>query len=68
LRLCGDLDDGKGAAIIESGATIAEIEEAVAWSRGEDDLMGDERKRLTGRVADVCDILTRDEYPEDDRA
>ena len=64
VRLCGDVEDWKVAAIIGSGASQAELEQAVVWSMGEDDVMGEERKPLTGRVAQVCEILTRDEEDE----
>jgi hypothetical protein len=61
VRLCGDIEDWKIGAITGSGASYAELEEAVAWSMGEDDVMGEARKPLTGRVAQVHEILTRDE-------
>ena len=66
VRLCGDVEDWKVGAIIETGASQAELEQAVAWSMGEDDVMGEERKPLTGRVAQVCEILTRDEEDEEE--
>jgi hypothetical protein len=68
-ELCGDILDWKIKAIIETGASIEELEEAIAFSSGQDDLMGEERKPLAGRVAEVCDILTADEdLGEEDRS
>jgi hypothetical protein len=63
-RLCGDIVDWKIAAIEQLHATPEEVEEAVAWAAGEDDVMAAERKPLSGRVAAVYDILTADD--EDD--
>jgi hypothetical protein len=67
VRICGDIEDWKIGAIVSSGASYAELEEAVAWSLGEDDVMGEERKPLTGRVAQVYEILARDEEDEEVR-
>jgi hypothetical protein len=66
-RLCGDILDWKLNAIQASGAGLAEIEEAVAYFSGQDDVMGEERKPLVGAVAAVYDILAADEEFEDDR-
>ncbi len=60
-RLCGDIIDWKLSAIIETGASIEEVEEAVAWASGENDVMGEARKPLSGTVAAVYDILTADD-------
>jgi hypothetical protein len=65
-RLCGDIVDWKLNAIVATGATVAEIEEAVAWVSGADDVMGEERKPLSGKVAEVYDILTADDEWEDE--
>lgn len=64
-QLCGDLLDWKINAILETGADPEELEEAVAWASGEDDVMGEERKKLSGHVADIYDILTADEEPDE---
>jgi hypothetical protein len=60
-RLCGDVVDWKLIAIVETGASLEEVEEAAAWVAGADDVMGDARKRLSGKVAEVFDILVADE-------
>ena len=40
-----------------------------AWVAGEDDVMGEERKPLTGAAAAVYEIVMRDEeYADEDRA
>lgn len=67
-RVCGDVADWKVAAILATGANLDEIETAVAWDAGEDDVMGEERRPLIGAAAAVYDILIADEdYGDEDR-
>lgn len=55
----GPMDDLKIASILETGATVEEFEEAVAWAEGQDDVMGKDLHRpLSGPVAAVYDLLT----------
>ena len=64
--IVGDLDDAKIAAILATGANAEELEEAVAWASGESDVMGDLERPLTGKVAQLYDILmTGEEFPEE---
>ena len=63
---CGDLADWQLAAILASGATREEFEEALAWAALEDDVMLDEDKPLTGRAAAIYDILTSDDESAED--
>jgi hypothetical protein len=56
--LCANLLDSTLAAILETGATLADLEIALAWAEGEDDLMGEAREPLTGAAASVYDLLT----------
>jgi len=67
VRLVGDLEPAQIAAIERLGATIDEIEEALAYAVGEDDVMGEARLPLIGRVADVYEILIADQEFEDER-
>ena len=60
-HLCGDVADWKVSAILATGATLDEINAAIAWDAGEDDIMGEERRPLTGPAAAVYDILVADE-------
>jgi hypothetical protein len=57
-RLLGDIDEAKAAAIAATGASLEELEEAFAYAQGEDDVMGEARKPLTGRAAEIYEILT----------
>jgi hypothetical protein len=59
--VCGDILDWKIKAIIESGATLSELEAASAWASGADEVLGEEREPLTGATASVYEILTADE-------
>jgi len=61
VGVCGDILDWKIKAIIESGATLPELETAAAWAAGADEVLGEEREPLTGATAAVYDILTADE-------
>ncbi len=67
-RLLPGLTEAKAAAVEASGATLPQLEEAIAWAAGESDVMGGELERpLDGRVAELYDILTADQAYEDDR-
>lgn len=65
-ELLGDIEAGKAEAILATGATLAEIEEAQAWAAGESDVLGDLKRPASGAVAAVYDILSSEE-PLDDR-
>ena len=64
-RITGDIDDSKIAAILAIEPSVAELEEAAGWSRGEGNLLGESGHVLHGKVAAIFDILTADD--EDDR-
>lgn len=65
--IVGDIEDAKAAAIIATGATAEDLEEAVAWASGESDMMGDMERPLAGVIAQVYDILTAEEELEEER-
>jgi len=67
VRLVGALRPAQLAAIERSGATVGEIEQAVAFASGEDDVMGEARIPLSGRVAEIYEIITADEAQDDER-
>lgn len=68
VRIAGEVSDAKAVAIIASGANRDELEQAVAWAGREDDVMGEQRRRLSGIVAELYEILTADEAEENERA
>ncbi len=67
VHLVGQLEPARLAEIEKIQATIEEIEEAVAYAAGEDDIMGEERIPLIGRAAEVYEIITSDEALDEER-
>lgn len=67
VRLVGELEPERIAEIECLQATIAEIEDAVAYAAGEDDVMGEARIPLIGRAAEVYEILVADQELEEER-
>ncbi len=67
LEILGPMPDERIAAILATGATVRELEEAAAWATGESDVMGELRRPVSGPVADVYDILTADEAYAEER-
>lgn len=66
-RLCGDILDWKVTAILATGASLGDLESAIAWRLGEDDMMDDMMPPLSGAAAAVYDILIReDEFLEEE--
>jgi hypothetical protein len=63
--LVGDIDAAKLEAILDTGATPAEVEQALAWAADATDVMGDLQRPLRGPVAAVYDILSS-ELPRPD--
>ncbi len=63
----GDIGDMRAVEIIATGATIEELEEAVAWAARESDVMGDLRLRGSPVVGKVYDLLTAEEKLGDER-
>lgn len=66
VRLVGELEPERLAEIEKLQATINEIEEAVAYATGEDDVMGEARIPLIGRAAEVYEIITADEAMDEE--
>jgi hypothetical protein len=63
--IAGDLDDAKIAAVLATGASAEQLEEAIAWASGDSDVMGDLERPLAGVVVRLYDILmTGEELPE----
>jgi hypothetical protein len=67
--LFGELTDQQIIDIFDSGASLEELELAAAYMALEDDVMGEERKPLSGAAAEVYEIVMRDEeHPEEEHA
>lgn len=67
VEILGPLPDARIAAILATGATVRQLEEAAAWAAGESDVMGQMRRPVSGPVAAVYEILTANEAFADDR-
>lgn len=61
IEIVGPLTDARITAIVATGATIEQLEEAVAWATGESDVMGELERPVSGPVAAIYDILTAEE-------
>jgi hypothetical protein len=59
--IVGNVDETKVVDILKLQPTVSELEEAVVWATGDGDVLAKEGRPLTGRVADIVDILTEDE-------
>ena len=64
-RIVGDVDDAMLTAIIATGATAAEITEALLWVSADDDLGTDLERSRRGVVGQVYEILQSEEADED---
>jgi hypothetical protein len=67
VSLAGDLEDAQIAAIIATGATVGDLEEAIAWAEAESDVMGEMEKRLGEPAVRVYEILMTRKETEPDR-
>jgi hypothetical protein len=65
-RLCGDILDWQVEAILETGADAEDLTEALAWYGGQDDVMGEERKPLSGAAGRIYDVLQAGEEPDEE--
>jgi len=66
-QILGPLDDDLVCAIIDTGATLAEVTEAYAWLTMDDPLAKQLRHGIEGRVAAVCELLAPQFEHEDER-
>ena len=59
-RLFGTVTDHTLLRILQSGASLDQLEEVAAWLAQEDDVLGNARLPLTGAPAQVLYLLQRD--------
>ena len=57
-RIAGPVDDVTVAEILEMGVSFGELEAAAAYAQGEGDLVDRAGLPLTGKVADLYEILS----------
>ena len=67
VSMAGQMEDAKIAAILATGATVGDLEEAIAWAEAESDVMGEMGKRLDEPAARVYRILMTSKANEPDR-
>lgn len=60
-RLAGQVADNTIAAILGTGASIADLEVALTYARGEGDYVDRLGHPLSGKAAQVFDILSKDD-------
>jgi hypothetical protein len=67
VRIVGDLEDSKVAAILALAPTAQEVEAAVLWAEAESDVVDELEQPLSGATALVYEILiTRKDYGEEE--
>jgi len=66
IRIVGPLEDGVITSIISTGATEAEVLEAVKWFTADDDLGPQVQRTRSGRVAQVYDILAAESQEDEE--
>ena len=67
FKVVGRIDDSKAAAIIATGASLKDLNEAVVWASGESDVMGRLHRPASPVVAAVYNILTVERRFADER-
>jgi hypothetical protein len=60
-QMAGPVADHTVVAILETGASIADLEVAVIYARGEGNYVDRQGHPLSGKAAQVSDILAKDE-------
>jgi hypothetical protein len=60
LQLAGDLDDATVVAILKTGASYVEIEQAVKWLTGDAEDLGKQGRVPSSAASAVYDILMTD--------
>jgi hypothetical protein len=66
-RIVGQIGEDRIASILATGATPAEVVEAVTWLSSDEYLAGGLERSLNGVVAEVYEILRPVELDEEDR-
>lgn len=67
-RICGDIPDWKVAAIQAAGGDINALEEAVAWSSGDDETTPDRHLPPESAAAKIYAVLIAGEEEDEDYA
>ena len=65
-KICGTLPDWKISAIEKSGASLNDLQIALIWASGDDDIVAESGHKLEGAARTVYEILMADEEEEAD--
>lgn len=65
IGVLGPVDDELIVTILGTGATREELEEAFGWLNADDVLGRQLRRQPSGKVAELCEILERQEWEPD---
>ncbi len=65
--IVGELSDARMAAILTTGASVEELEEAAALAAGESDVVGHEGHKTSRIVAELYEILMPEPDEEAER-
>ena len=63
-HMLGDIDSGKAAQILALEPTPEELEVAVMWAQGNEDIVATQGGTLSPKTAQIFDILTADDAEE----
>jgi len=66
LRLFGAMGDDKVRQIDKLSPALDDLEIAAAYLAGMNDVMGKERLPLSGKSAEIYEIVIRDDFPGED--
>lgn len=66
ISVLGPIPDARVTAIVATGATVEQLEEAAAWAAGASDAMAELERPVSGPVAAIYDILTAEEELQQD--
>lgn len=61
IAVLGPVDETLVAEVIATGATQAELAEALAWANNDEALIGEGRPLPTGKTAALVDLLVSEE-------
>ena len=64
LRLVGDIDERRVFDILALNPTIAELGQAALWAAGDGDILAKGSHPLSGRAAEILEILATDDEEE----
>jgi len=57
----GSIEDAKAIEVLNLQPTLAELDEAMVWVSDDGDVLSKTAHPISGKVAKIVDILTRDE-------